>query len=269
MGSPADAAYADWMQQAIAASEQMEGAFGTDIRGHRLSQDVRDFCEVQRSNVRTVPVDSSAADTLYNQQSQQYHELQQYWRQYPSLTHNRDMWSTFLARNGMPPTTPHENAVTVAENALRSALDGGVPSPEWSLRAQELHVAYVQERSHSLRARPIAAASFRQRVSPCSPPADKTTGKKSPTVARMNGPLEDYWPPESKRLGEEGVVMASLRVSATGCATAAAISGSSGSEMLDEAVMQFYETIDFIPSEIDGKPVESTPTLPVNFKLQK
>ena len=115
----------------------------------------------------------------------------------------------------------------------------------------------------------MAAANYRPRVSPCSPPADKTTGKKSPAVGRMNRSLEEYWPLESKRLDEEGLVMVSIRVSATGCAVAATISGSSGSAMLDEAVMQFYETIDFIPGEIDGKAVESTPTLPVIFKLQK
>jgi len=34
-------------------------------------------------------------------------------------------------------------------------------------------------------------------------------------------------------------------------------------------IMQFYETIDFIPAEIDGKPAESTVTLPITFKLQK
>ena len=219
-----------------------------------------DFYEAVRANDRTIPVDSSAADNLDNQQRQRYQALQDYWHQYPSLTHNRDMWNPFLARNGMPPNTPHENAVTVAENALRSALDSGVPNPEWSLRAQELRAAYIQERNHSLKTKPIAAASYRPRVSPCSTPSDKTTGKTSPTVRRMNRSLVDYWPLESKRLGEEGLVMVRLQVSATGCATAAAISGSSGSEMLDEAVMQFYDTIDFIPGEIDGKAVESTPT---------
>jgi protein TonB len=115
----------------------------------------------------------------------------------------------------------------------------------------------------------VAATNYRPRVSPCSPPADKTIGKKSPTVGRMNRSLEDYWPLESKRLGEEGLVMASLRISTTGCAIAAAISGSSGSERLNEAVMQCYETVDFIPAEIDGMPAESTPTLPIIFKLQK
>lgn len=268
-GSPADSAFADSMHQALAAAEQAEGVVGKDIRGRHLSQDVRDFYEAQRARARTVPVGSSAADTFDNQQRQQYQALQDYWHQYPSLTHNRDMWSTFLARNGMPPDTPHENAVTVAENALRGALDSGVPNPEWSLRAQELRTAYIEERSHALRVRTIAAADYRPRASPCSPPASKTTGKSVPAVGRMNRSLADFWPLESKRLGEEGRVMVSLRVSATGCVVAAAISGSSGSEMLDQAVMHFYETIDFIPAEIDGKAAESTPTLPIIFKLQK
>ena len=257
-GSPVEAAFADSMQQAIAAAEQAEGSLGPDIRGRRLSQDVRDFYEAARASARTVPAGSAAADSLDNQQRQRYQALHDYWHQYPSLTHNRDMWSTFLARNGMPPNTPHDSAVTVAENALRSTLESGVPNPEWSSRAQELRAAYIEERSHSVRVRTIAAADYRPRVSPCSSPADKTTGKKSPAVARMNRSLEDFWPLESKRLGEEGRVMVSLRVSATGCAVAVAISGSSGSEMLDGAVMQFYETIDFTPAEIDGKAAEST-----------
>jgi TonB family protein len=50
--------------------------------------------------------------------------------------------------------------------------------------------------------------------------------------------------------------MVSLRVSAGGCAAAVAIVGSSDSAMLDEAVMQFYETFDFTPAEIDAKPAD-------------
>jgi protein TonB len=84
----------------------------------------------------------------------------------------------------------------------------------------------------------------------------------------MNRSLEDYWPVESKRLGEEGLVLVSIRISATGCALAAAIVGSSGSDMLDDAVLHFFETIDFNPAEIDGKAVDSTATMPIVFKLK-
>jgi serine protease Do len=268
-GSAADAAYVSSMQQAIAAAEQMEPMIGNDIRGHRLSQDIRDFYEAQRASSRTIPVGSSAAESFDTLHRQQYQALQDYWHQYPGVAHNRDLWSIFLARNAMPPDTPHQKEVTDAENALRSVLDSGTPSADWSLRAHDLRVAYVQERRRVLMGRNSAVAAYRSRVLPCSPSADKTSGKKSPIVGRMNSSLEDFWPLESKRLGEEGLVMVSLRISATGCAMAVALAGSSGSEMLDEAVMHFYETIDFIPGEVDGKPVESTVTMPIIFKLEK
>jgi TonB family protein len=177
------------------------------------------------------------------------------------------MWAAFLERNGIPRNAPHESAVADAESALLKELSSGVPSPEWSQLARELLAAYVQERSRFIFFRSPSAADYRRRVSPCSTPADKTSGRKNPNLGRMNRSLEDFWPLESKRLGEQGVVRVSLHISATGCAVAAAIATSSGSEMLDEAVMKFYETIDFVPGEVDGKAVESTVTLPVVFKL--
>lgn len=124
------------MQQAIAAAEQMEPMIGNDIRGHRLSQNIRDFYEAQRAGSRTIPVGSSAAESFDNLHRQQYQALQDYWHQYPGLAHNRDLWNIFLARNGMPPNTPHQKDVTEAENALRTVLDSGIPSPDWSLRAR-------------------------------------------------------------------------------------------------------------------------------------
>lgn len=267
--STAETEYANAEQQAITAAEQLDAMIGEDIRGHRLSQDIRDFYETRKAAAVTTPVGSGAAANLETEERQQHQALEDYWHQYPSLKHNRDMWRTFLARNGMPSNTPHEDAVMVAETALLSALESRVPSSAWSVRAHELRVAYIEERSRLVRTRSIATADYRTRVSPCSPPAEKTSGKNSPAIGRTNRPLEDFWPYESRRLGEEGRVMISLRVSATGCAVAAAITGSSGSEMLDEAVMKFYENIDFIPAEIDGKAADSTPIMPVVFKLEK
>ena len=83
----------------------------------------------------------------------------------------------------------------------------------------------------------------------------------------MTRSLEEFYPPASRRLGEEGVVMVSLRVSSSGCVTGAAIVGSSGSELLDDAVLQFYETLEPIPAGTDGKAVDSTATAPIAFKL--
>jgi TonB family protein len=61
--------------------------------------------------------------------------------------------------------------------------------------------------------------------------------------------------------------MVLLKISSTGCAVAAAIAGSSGFDALDKAVLQFCETIEFLPGEADGKGIETTVRVPVNFKL--
>jgi TonB family protein len=267
-GAQSTDAYENFVEQAVSAAKQTEAYFGEDLRGHRVSQDIREFYDARKAKTLSLPVGTDAAENWQTEQNRQLQALQSYWRQYPGVTHNRDMWSTFLAKNNLPPNTPHEAAVTSAEDALRSSLASGVPSADWSTRAEALRAAYVNERSRLTLARTIAAADYRTRASPCPPPADKTSGKKMPSVRKMNRSLEDYWPAESKRLGEEGVVLVSLRISATGCADAAAIAGSSGSAMLDEAVMQFYETIDFFPAEIDGKWAKSTPILPITFKLR-
>jgi TonB family protein len=197
-----------------------------------------------------------------------FESLVEYWKNYPALAHNRNMWSNYLARNGMAPDTPHGAAVITAETSLLAALNGGTPTPEWSERANALRTAYIEERKHLATGRLPPADQYRKRVSPCPAPAEKTSGKHAPSYGRMNRSLEDFWPIESKRLGEEGIVMVSLRISATGCALAAAISSSSGSEMLDEAVLKFYETIDFLPGEVDGKAIESTVSVPIVFKLR-
>jgi TonB family protein len=94
---------------------------------------------------------------------------------------------------------------------------------------------------------------------------NRATGQ--PAIAQMNLSLEEYCPLESKRLGEEGLVLVSKRVFVTGCAAGAAIVGSSGSDMLDDPVIHFFENIDFVPAEIDGRPIYSTPTQPITFKL--
>ncbi len=63
-------------------------------------------------------------------------------------------------------------------------------------------------------------------------------------------------------------MIARLRVSATECVTSMAIVGSSGSEMHDSTVVQFFESREFMPAEVEGKPTETTVSVPVVFKLQ-
>lgn len=215
--------------------------------------------------------ESGAADTWLRQQRDRITWIQSYWAEYPALKHNGAMWRSFLENNHMAITRTHSESVDDAEHALLAALKQGVPSEEWPMFARALRVAYIKERSilvKSSRGPADALVPLLPRTSPCPPAAATTTGTTLPRLADAHS-LEEYWPMESKRLGEEGTVVVMLRISASGCATGAAIVGSSGSDMLDGAVRRYIESSSWIPAAADGKPVEYTGTMPIVFKLDK
>ena len=76
------------------------------------------------------------------------------------------------------------------------------------------------------------------------------------------------YPTESRRLGEEGTVLVALDVSDTGCITAKSIVAWSGSDLLDAAVLEWLETVEFIPAEADGHAVASTTYMPIAFQFE-
>ena len=218
-----------------------------------------------------MPVGGGASDSerLLGVERQRLDWLRSYWSEYPALTHNRDMWDEFLQRNHFPAATPHEAAVTDAESALFRVL-GGRPSAEWAERARALRAAYIEERRDLVKRtlyRP-GAADLIPRAAPCPVAATATSGTLRPRFGLSARPLDELWPTQSKRLGEDGTVMATLQVSATVCVTRMAIAGSSGSEMLDSTVLRYFESMEFIPADSNGKAIESTVTVPVVFKLK-
>jgi hypothetical protein len=44
--------------------------------------------------------------------------------------------------------------------------------------------------------------------------------------------------------------------------------GWSGSDLLDAAVLEWLETVEFIPAGVDGHAIATTEILPIVFKLQ-
>ena len=136
-------------------------------------------------------------------------------------------------------------------------------------RARELHAMYVKERVQIAAALlPVMDTSnLTPRTDPCPPPATTNTENSKPKVIGSSKSAEDYWPMESKRLGEEGNVVTGLKISATGCVIAKEIVVSSGSDMLDRAALEYVETIEFVPAAIDGKAVEATTPMRIIFKL--
>jgi len=271
LSSALDDAMDSTKQSALAVAAQLDARMGRDIRGRHIADDVNDYFAAAKKQMYAIPMGSPEADpALWNGRYAEWQSmLQAYWSRYPALTRNRDIWPVFLSRNQLPAGTPHSAAVQTAESELMATLKSGVPAREWAEYAQRLLEAYIRERNELVRMSQLKPVDFRTRVSPCPAAVSQTSGTKYPKYARMTRSLEDFWPVDSRRLGEEGTVVVLLKVSATGCGLSAAVQGSSGFDMLDTAVLQAFETMEFIPAGVNGQATESTVSAPIVFKLAR
>jgi protein TonB len=80
---------------------------------------------------------------------------------------------------------------------------------------------------------------------------------------------EDYYPDASKRAGEEGRCIVQLTVTADGRIMNESIQTSSGFPRLDEACLKGVHGQRMKPATEDGKPVDTTVSLPIVWKLTK
>lgn len=253
------------VESVLKGVDRADSEFGRDIRGRMLSEDLKDMLAAARTKYAAPGVDP---EQMNKELLSRVQTLMGYWNLVPAITHNRDLWASFLARNGRPADTAHRVEIIAREQALRDTLSGG-PTEASAVLGAELAHAYVKERSELSFTRPLGDADYRPRVSPCPAPAASTSGSDKPrTGAAQRSPAE-FYPDVSRREFLEGRVILSIRVSATGCAASFAIAGSSGSTLLDEAAQRFAEAMEFLPAERDGKAIEATKALAVNFRLKE
>jgi TonB family protein len=255
----------DRLRQQIA---EHDGQIGKDIRGRTMS---RDFDDYLIALVRQAVGGDAAGLTpsaYYSEWTRRAGALQMYWNQAPYVEHNREVWPDFLKHNRLPDDRPHSQRVLDAEYALKSELGSNAPGPGWADRARELTQAYVAERGKLAESiKRDANTLFHSRKTSCPQPAPTGSGKERPAVQSPTHSVEEYYPPAARRLGLEGSVVLALRVDRTGCATAAAVVGSSGVDSLDQAALQFFETLTFLPAERGGQRIDSETPLKIAFAL--
>ena len=95
-----------------------------------------------------------------------------------------------------------------------------------------------------------------------TPPRIKARGD------RIAAAINACYPSASRRLSEEGRVVVTITIDATGKAGAMHVSQSSGFERLDGAADCVIRRLPFDPGKRDGVPVEAQATLPIVFKLE-
>lgn len=85
---------------------------------------------------------------------------------------------------------------------------------------------------------------------------------------RIAAAISACYPSASRRLSEEGRVVATITVGADGKAGAVSVTQSSGFPRLDAAVECVVRRLPFEPGKRDGQPVDSQVSVPIVFKLE-
>jgi protein TonB len=154
----------------------------------------------------------------------------------------------------------------------RSDVVKPVP-PEPDLRKTVIEVARPEFQDLSEPAAGPAAA-----LEPPEPPrpilADAPRGARQFVAPRMDPqhPLrigEDYYPDASRRANETGRCEIQLSVAQDGRIVASRIRVSSGFARLDKACLDAVRGQRMLPATEDGKPLESSITVPISWKLSE
>lgn len=135
-----------------------------------------------------------------------------------------------------------------------------VPPPEFvDIQAPQQQTTAITQTTQVQHVAPVAAP----------PPVQHA---RTPIGQDPKHPLkigEDYYPDASKRANEQGRCIVKVTVAADGRITSESIEQSSGFPRLDEACLKGVHGQRMKPATEDGKPVETTASLPIVWKLTK
>ena len=100
-----------------------------------------------------------------------------------------------------------------------------------------------------------------------APVASSTVTEARFDVDYLNNPKPAY-PPLSRRLREEGVVVLKVLVRSDGSVANALVDKRSGSTRLDDAALGAVKQWHFVPARRGNEPIESWVLVPIEFELQ-
>jgi serine protease Do len=243
----------------VVASGNSDAIYGQDTRGRHVSEDFRDYVLSSSSRHPDSAQSSKIAATLFD-----------YWTIVPGVVNNRDLWSSFLERNGLPASTAHRVSVLEAQSRFASTLESGIPGPEWAQQAQSLIDAYAKERADVARSRAsLFPTAYSARKVPCPKAAEKSSETDKPAIAPLTRSPEEFYPNAARRAHIEGSAVVAVRVDASGCGRERGIVTSSGADDIDEAALDYLDTAEFFPAQRQGVTIEGVFKTLVLFKFAK
>lgn len=165
-------------------------------------------------------------------------------------------------RKAPPPPMPHRPVRTPPVKAPAPAPPpAATPTPPAPLTPNDAPVAAVTPAAPAAPAAPAVAPT----TAPPQRPALRTltTG-----IQYLRAPQPDY-PPQSKRIGEEGTVVMRVLVDEHGMPGPIEIRQSSGFGRLDQAAIAAVRQAVFRPALDHGEPVPAYVIVPITFRLDQ
>lgn len=135
------------------------------------------------------------------------------------------------------------------------------PVEQTSMPAAETNPTVAEQETKTTNNKPV--------LSVVEGAAADTQAYQSPNfnAAYLNNPAPNY-PSISRRLGEQGLVLLRVQVTADGTAGSVELQTGSGSSRLDQAALEAVKKWRFIPAKRGEQPVSASVTVPVRFSIE-
>jgi TonB family protein len=257
--------------------------FGSDLRQRTMSDDLRDFAltkptEKHVNELRTAITgqlakgDTHAATVTF---LELYRDLRaemdglgrigEHHVRARQVARQRDLWQQ-LAATVNAYRTP-DNIRNLEQQAIDPLTAGRFEQVDATYDA--LLLAYGSEReqlykSNGYKAQYDLMPIVYERRSPCGEPVKNKTGKPMPSLASTTQPI---YPTTARRANQEGVTYLQVLVGSSGCVLRYAIRFSSGWLDLDDAAIDWMESVQFVPAAAAGKAIDMWVVFPVSFHL--
>jgi protein TonB len=116
---------------------------------------------------------------------------------------------------------------------------------------------------------PTSSPATEAQARPTNTKAADTQTYQSPSfnAAYLNNPAPKY-PSVSRRLGEQGLVLLRVQVTADGAAESVELQTGSGSNRLDQAALEAVKKWQFVPAKRGEQSVSASVVVPIRFSLE-
>lgn len=258
-----------------------------DLNDHILTADVSAELEKLREEARAKEADETALgevlDTVFpimEAEAARSAVLSTYWHAWATVNHHRQLLEPLLPKASAPDREAIQAHLARMEKTLVDELNADLSKgPDDPGEMTQRYRGLTTEATKFYNERRVALAQqqadpgavqlqSRKRRSVCPEPVEATEARDKPALVDGSTSLEEVYPLAAKRMDVQGPVLLRLRISEAGCMQEAAVVTSSGSEELDDAALLWVEHARYKPATKDGKAVEGSLELRVNFELE-